>query len=237
MRVFRRLTRRVSLPGSARIFSLAAIALVGIVSAACGAVATPEWAAEAQAARVAQLATDDHLTEIAPTATFTASPVPTSTPTPIPPTATPVPPTATSLPPTATPLPPTTESVQAAGGDPIAVALAAGDPAAGQTAFNAQHNLPDGSAWACASCHSVSPDEVRLIGPGLWNISVRGAERQPPLNAVEYIHNSILNPQDYIAPTREGEAGWALNMPAGWDEALEAQELADIIAYLVTLRD
>jgi cytochrome c2 len=209
------------------------------LSAACGAVATPEWAAEAQETRVAQLSTSEHLTAIAPTATFTASPVPTNTPTPLPPTATPVPPTATEPPATATPIPPT--DAPAAPADPVAdavaVAVAVGDPAAGQLAFVAQHSLPDGSAWACSSCHSVTPDEVRLIGPGLWNIVVRAAnERDPAQAPVEYIRNSILHPQDYIAPPREGEPGWALNMPAGWDVALGEQELNDIIAYLVTLR-
>ncbi len=58
---------------------MSALALLTLFAvAACGAVATPEWAAEVQETQVAQAATSEHLTAIAPTATFT----------PVPPTAT-----------------------------------------------------------------------------------------------------------------------------------------------------
>jgi hypothetical protein len=212
-------------------YLVCALALLAAVSAsACGTVATPVWAAEAQATRVAQIATSDHLTAIAPTFTPTPTPTLTLTLTPTPtetpaPTATPTP-----LPPTATPLPPTPEPAS----DPIAVALAAGSPANGQAVFQAQHALPDGSAWACQSCHSVDPSGLRLIGPGLWNIANRSYLNEVGQTAPEYIRNSILHPQDYIAPA-DGPA-WALNMPGGWDVVLSEQELNDLVAYLLTLR-
>jgi mono/diheme cytochrome c family protein len=211
---------------------LCALLLVAALGAsACGSVATPEWAAEAQATRVALAVTDEHLTAIAPTATPTFTPTVTLTPT-----LTPVAPTATPLPTeTPTPLPPTAMPTPEAA-DPIAVALAAGDPTRGQAAFQAQHPLPDGSSWACMSCHSVDPSGVRLIGPGLWNIVDIAPSRGTGEDAVTYIRHSILHPADFIAPVGEGEAPWALNMPPGWDQALSEQELNDIIAYLVTLR-
>jgi hypothetical protein len=220
-------------------FLFATVALLAVsLVAACGTVATPEWAAEAQETRAALAVTQTYLTSIAPTAT----PVPpTPTPTPVPPTATPIPPTATEAPPTATPEPTAAPTATAepsgadANAEAITAALAAGDAARGQTVFAAQHTLPDGSAWACSSCHSVTPDELRLIGPGLWNVAARSQAYDIGQTAPAYIEASILHPQEFIAPVAEGQPGWALNMPAGWDEALSDQEVADLVAYLLTL--
>jgi cytochrome c2 len=212
-----------------------AFPVLALALAACGAVATPEWAADVQETRVAQAATADYLTSIAPTATATPSPTASATPTASP---TVIPPTETTAPtstPEATEAP--TEEAAAEAEDPLALALAAGDPANGQAIFGMFYSLPDGSSWACSSCHSITPNEVVQIGPGLWNVSVRGAERVEGQNAVEYIHNSILHPADYIAPLPEGQAIWALNMPLGWGEVLSEQDLNDVIAYLVTLRE
>ena len=193
---------------SLRLLVLVLAALVAVLASACGTIATPEWAEEAQGTQVALAVTSEHLTAIAPTAT------------PLPPTDTPQP---TSL--------PTVPPVEVA-----AAAQPSGDPANGQVVFAAQHNMPDGSAWACASCHSVSSDQLRLIGPGLWNVSVRGETAVEGENALEYIHNSIVNPQAHIAAVREGEPPWALQMPMGFGEVLTEDEIQDIIAYLFTLK-
>jgi len=215
---------------SLRLLVLVLAALVAVLASACGTIATPAWAEEAQGTHVALAVTSEHLTAIAPTATPLP---PTATPTQLPPTATPVPPTATPVPPTATPEPTTVPTVP-----PVEVAAAqpSGDPANGQVVFAAQHNMPDGSAWACASCHSVSSDQLRLIGPGLWNVSVRGETAVEGENALEYIHTSIVNPQAHIAAVREGEPPWALQMPMGFGEVLTEDEIQDIIAYLFTLK-
>ena len=123
--------------------------------------------------------------------------------------------------------------------DPIAAALAAGDPTAGQAVFQAQHSLPDGSAWACMSCHSVGPEQTVLIGPPLYNVVERAATRVEGENAVDYIHTSIVEPQAFIAPIPEGApiTQWALNMPAGFGEALSEQDLNNVIAYILSLHD
>ena len=224
--------------------SLLAFALVVVVSAsACGTYATPEWAAEAQETRVALAATDEHLTAIAPTATATT----------IPPTGTPVPPTATAAPATATSEPPTA-TVEAATATPVpptaapateAASAPAGDAAAGQIVFQTSFSLPDGSQWACMACHSVTPDELRLIGPGLYNVAERAATYPP--EAVEgpttgdaiydYIHTSVVNPAHFIAPTKSGDAPWALAMPLGFGDLLTEQQLTDLIAYVHSLHD
>lgn len=211
---------------------------------ACGTIATPEWSEDVENTRVALAATDDYLTEIAPTATPTTTPSPTPTVTPSP---TALPPTATPLPPTETPVPPTEAPTEvpaepeAAAGDPLEAALAAGDPEAGMAVFNAQWALPDNQPqWACSSCHSVDPSQTMLIGPGLWNVVQRDyIDETESQNAVEYIRNSILHPQDFIAPLPADSPmnAWSLLMPHGWEEALSEQELNDVVAYLVTLRD
>ncbi|HYO88084.1 MAG TPA: hypothetical protein VER79_05515, partial [Candidatus Limnocylindrales bacterium] len=193
---------------------------------------------------------------IAPTATATLVPPtetlipPTATAEPA--TATPEPATATPVPATATPLPPTESAAVDAGS-----AAPFGDPVAGQVVFQTPYTFPDGSAWACMSCHSVTPDELRLIGPGLYNVAVRaetypadaygpqgpgagGGQNQAETHAggvaYEYIRASIINPARFIAPTKEGEAPWALQMPVGFGDLLTEQQLNDVIAYVHSLQ-
>ncbi|MBL8148056.1 MAG: c-type cytochrome [Anaerolineae bacterium] len=225
---------------SSRWVMLGVALLVAVAASACGTYATPVVSAEVQATQAALAATNTHLTAIAPTATPTTVP---STETTVPPTATlvpatatPVPATATTAPPTATPLPPTEP--------PAGGAAPAGDAAAGQVVFQTAFSLPDGSSWACMSCHSVTPDEARLIGPGLFNVSVRAATR--PDDAIldsatgdhvyDYIHTSVVHPDHYIAPVKEGDAPWALAMPIGFGDVLTEQQLNDVIAYLMSLK-
>ena len=199
-----------------------------LFASACGTVATPEWAEDAQSTRAALLATDEHLTAIAPTATPTEPP----TATPVPPTATPteVAPTATTEPPTATPVPPTeVPPTEAAAGGEVA-----GDAANGQVVFTTQHNTDKGT-WSCAMCHSVTADEARLIGPGLWNIGTRAAERVAGQSAFDYIHESIVHPDTFIAP---GDPPYPAGlMPSNWETVLTPDEMNDVIAYLYTLHD
>lgn len=204
-----------------------------LAAAACGTVATPEWAAEAQETRVAQAATSDHLTAIAPT--FTPSPAPTETP--IPPTATPLPPTATPVPPTETPVPtavpteaPTEEAAAVTVPADLAAAVAAADPANGQVVFTTTHEDANRQPGNCSVCHSVTTDEMRIIGPGLWNVSQRAGSRVPGEDALTYIYQSIVDPDSFIVP--DFPPGL---MPTNWHEVLTEQELDDVIAYLMTL--
>lgn len=218
-----------------RLILVSGLGMAAILASACGTIATPEWAAEVQETQIALAATSEHLTEIAPTAT----PLPaTDTPTTVPPTATPVPPTATPVPatPTEAPteaLPPTLPPTEpaASGGE------VTGDAANGQVVFTTQHTLPDGSSWSCNACHSITPDELRLIGPGLWNVAVRAETRVEGETAVEYIHQSIIDPEALIVPVADGQPDWALHMPHGFGDVLSEQEINDVIAYLFTLQD
>lgn len=214
-----------------------AVALAALFgAAACGSVATPEWADEAQGTQAALAVTSDHLTAIAPTNTPTNTAVPpTATSTPAA-TATTAP--TDTLPPTeaptaeATAVPPTEAPTEEA----AVPAGAAGDPANGQTVFNTAHALPDGVSWACSACHSVDSSEMVMIGPGLYNVSVRSETYDVEAGGEAYIHNSIVNPQDFLAPHPQG-ATWPLPMPEGFGEVLTEQEINDLVAYLMTLHD
>lgn len=216
------------MPGKSIRILLPVLALCAAAAAsACGTVATPEWAAEAQGTQAALLVTSEHLTEIAPTATPTT-----------PPTATPVPPTATATtaptevptePPTAMPTFETTPEA-AAGGD----VEITGNAENGQVVFTTMHNT-GAATWACATCHSITPDGLRGIGPGLWNIPLHAETRVEGQSAYDYIHESIVDPNAFIAP---GDPPYPANlMPQNWEEVLTPEELNDLIAYLYTLHD
>ena len=202
------------------------------VASACGSVATPEWASEAQETQTALAVTSQHLTAIAPTQ---------------PPTNTPIPPTATrtllptaTIAPTDTPPPtisPTVAATTAPTEAPAAEGLV-GDPERGQVVFTTQHLMPDGVSWMCATCHSITPDQQLLIGPGLWNVSIHGVHHQndPNVTPEEYIRTSIIDPQAVIAPHPQG-AQWPVPMPTTWAEVLTEQEIDDLVAYVMTLHD
>ena len=219
--------------------------------AACGTVPEPIWEsagtatqeAEVRAANATAIALGlPTATPVTPTATFTptatATPEPTATftSTPLPPSATP------TLAPTSTPLPtstPTDASTAREGVPPgFAEQVAAADPEAGAAIFQRMINMPDGAVWSCTQCHSVTPDELRLIGPGLWNVVNRAPTRVEGQDALTYIYNSILHPNDFIVPPDASGAPYPENlMPQYYSEVLTQAELAELIAYLETLTD
>ncbi|MFN8528916.1 MAG: cytochrome c [Anaerolineae bacterium] len=217
-----------------------------LFASACGSVATPEWAADAQATRTLLAATAAQQTANAPTATATNTPEPTATA--VPPTAAPTntsEATATSVPATETTVP-TAEATEAAasGGTAdsaaFADAVADADPAAGQAAFQLTRTMPDNSQWACSQCHSVTADQLRIIGPGLWNVSVRALERPGYASAIDYIHESIINPQAFIVPPDSNGVPFPENlMPQHYSDPtiMPPEDLANIVAYLLTLHD
>lgn len=213
------------------------VLLVAVTISACGTVATPEWAADAQSTRVAVAETAVYQTESAPTATPTLTPTATSTP--IPPTATA---TFTPLPPTQTATTAPTETLVPVEEEPVsavAASVANGDPVTGQVAYNLARTMPDGQVWACSQCHSITPDEARLIGPGMWNIAVRAGTRVEGQAALDYIHTSIVAPNEYITPPDANGIPYPENlMPQHYanETVLSEPDLYNIISYLQTLQ-
>jgi cytochrome c2 len=92
--------------------------------------------------------------------------------------------------------------------------------------------------YGCSGCHG-SPDGSipASIGPVLSNIAEEGATRISGYSAADYVYESILEPNAYIA--EECPPGPCLGppsaMPANFAERMGAnpQDLADIMAYLL----
>jgi len=98
-------------------------------------------------------------------------------------------------------------------------ALPAGDATSGKTLF---------TAVGCVSCHSLNPG-VRIVGPSLAGVANRAATRRPGYSAELYIYESITRPNAYIV---DGYPSGV--MPPDFKQRLKPQELADLIAFLMT---
>ncbi len=115
------------------------------------------------------------------------------------------------------------EAVRASAAEvtPVALeSLPAGDAAAGEVLFSGQA--------ACSACHALEPDK-RLVGPSLAGVAARAAAIRPDATAAAYLLESIVNPDAHVV------AGYDAGlMPANFGQRLSAQQLADLVAYLMT---
>ena len=105
-----------------------------------------------------------------------------------------------------------------------ALDFALADAGSGEKLFNQSNN----EAPACAACHSIS-GESSGIGNSLAGIAAAASERVAGQSAEEYFYWSILRPGRHLV------AGYANIMYAGYEDSLEAADVADLIAYLMTL--
>ncbi len=121
-----------------------------------------------------------------------------------------------------------TQAAAAAGGQPVA-----GDPAAGQAIFNG------GAAGAapCSGCHSVTP-ATKIVGPSLAGIAATAQQelanpdyKGQAKTVDEYLHESIVNPDVYVAKGYPPGV-----MVKSYGVLLNEQQIADLIAYLKTLK-
>jgi cytochrome c551/c552 len=117
---------------------------------------------------------------------------------------------------TATPLVDTIEALQAE-----LQALPPGDAASGQMVF---------AAVGCVACHSLQPG-VKIVGPSLAGVATRAPGRRPGYSADLYLYESITRPNAYIVD------GFSPNiMPQNFRQILRPQQIADLIAFLMTQR-
>ena len=105
-----------------------------------------------------------------------------------------------------------------------ALDLSAADAGSGEKLFNQSHN----ESPACAACHSVT-GESSGIGNSLARLAGLAGGRVAGQSATEYLYWSILRPGQHLVP------GYSNIMYADYEESLEAADLADLIAYLLTL--
>jgi cytochrome c oxidase subunit 2 len=100
--------------------------------------------------------------------------------------------------------------------------LPTGDPAAGDTLFHQKiGGLPE-----CSTCHSL--DGTRGTGPSLQGFGEIAASRRSGEDAVTYTMNSIVSPGQYVIP------GFSNLMPSAYGQQLSRQQLADLIAYVLS---
>ena len=119
------------------------------------------------------------------------------------------------------------------GGATPPTAAPSGDAEAGKALFN-QPTLANGPG--CTTCHSLEAGKT-IVGPALTRAGAVAAEAiQRPgykgsaVNASEYLRESIIAPDAYV------EGGFSPGvMPQNYKD-LSAQELDDLVAYLLTLK-
>ena len=95
---------------------------------------------------------------------------------------------------------------------------------------------------ACAGCHSTAQG-VQLVGPSLAGIATRAAERiKDPVyrgqakSAEEYVRESILTPSLFLVPGPTFSAAGRSFMPDNFDRLLQANQIDELVAYLMTLK-
>lgn len=115
------------------------------------------------------------------------------------------------------------ELIDAVGTD-LNVELPEGDPERGSLLFN------EATPYGCMACHSMEPGVV-IVGPSMYGYADRAGSRIEGYDAETYTHESIVNPSAYLADNL------ANAMPANFGDRMTAQDLADLIAYLLTLEE
>ncbi len=83
-----------------------------------------------------------------------------------------------------------------------------------------------GGAVACTACHSL--DGMPMSAPTLQNYG-KIAPQRTSLSAEEYTYLSIVRPSQHVV------SGYANLMPTDYEQKLSAQQLADLIAFLLSL--
>ena len=83
---------------------------------------------------------------------------------------------------------------------------------------------------ACIGCHSLDPNQP-MPGPTWSNVAITAATRVEGQDADAYLYHSIVNPNEYLVE------GFQPNvMLQIYRDTLSDQAIADIIAYLLTLK-
>lgn len=101
--------------------------------------------------------------------------------------------------------------------------LPPGDATRGAALFSQTLN----GAPPCANCHSL--DGSIIVGPSLKGVALVAGTRVSGLSAGEYLYQSIISPAAYIV------SGYSNQMYGQYGREPSPQQLADLVAYLLTL--
>jgi mono/diheme cytochrome c family protein len=101
-----------------------------------------------------------------------------------------------------------------------------GDAAAGAALY---------TGLACNACHgNISPPSAAAVGPQLDRIGSAAAQRVAGQSAAQYIYESILYPDAYIAPDcPNGPCAVPSSMLPTFGQRMNTQEMADLLAFLL----
>lgn len=107
--------------------------------------------------------------------------------------------------------------------------MAAGDPVAGEELFHA--------LYACGSCHGNPkiPDS-NTVGPHLGNIGAIAATRQPGKSAAQYIYESIISPDAFIAPECKNRPCDDPSAMPPFGDLVRLEHMPDLLAFLLEQR-
>ncbi len=114
-------------------------------------------------------------------------------------------------------------TLAACGEEPTVNPLDIGDPERGREIFETGGGRLE---TGCIVCHSLDGSEN--AGPTLLGISALAGERVTDLSAVEYIRQSIVDPNAYEVE------GFPLIMPLFLQAVLGEEEINNLVAFLLT---
>jgi cytochrome c2 len=80
----------------------------------------------------------------------------------------------------------------------------------------------------CGACHVLEKGITTHHGPNLWGVGQFAADRKPGMSAEQYILESILDPDAFVAPQNHR------GMPRGIARKLAPETIRNIVAYLAS---
>lgn len=141
-----------------------------------------------------------------------------------------------------TPVEPVEANADAQATDDVATDAVASAAATDGTAQNTDIDIEAVTAvvvkGTCNACHVIPgiAGAVGIVGPNLAAIGVDGAARIAGYTAAEYIHESIVDPNAFVAPECPFGACVAGSMPATLAQTLSEEEITLVVNYLLTLQ-
>ncbi len=95
---------------------------------------------------------------------------------------------------------------------------------------------------SCTACHSVAPG-VNMAGPSLAGMATSAAQRVADpayrgraADAAGYVREAIVAPSAHVVPGAMYSANGVSFMPTTYAESLSAEQLDQLVAYLLTLK-
>lgn len=90
----------------------------------------------------------------------------------------------------------------------------------------------------CNACHTIPGIEgaVGIVGPNLSNIGAEAGTRIPGYTAEQYLHESLVDPNAFVAPKCPFGSCTPGSMPNTLAQTLTPEEIQLMIDYLLTLK-